>query len=94
MYITLDRAAVQKEGQLKRHPRDLRDIQPVSTTRWAWDRLRRLLGLRTLYSLALPLPNPLWLPITDETLVQRTLAKFNITKIGNLYPDDHIFFHI
>lgn len=44
-----------------------------------------------LYFPALPLPNPHWIPITGEKLVARTLASFEITKIGDLFTDCHIF---
>lgn len=70
-------------------PRDPQDIQTVSTTSWAWDKLRRLLGSDLLYSSALPLPNARWLPITGELLVHRTLTSFNITKSGDLFPNGH-----
>lgn len=49
------------------------------------------MNIPVLYSPALPLPNARWLPITKERLVERTLASFDIAKVGDLFPNGHVF---
>lgn len=73
------------------YPRDRDDIQTVSTTSWAWLKLARLMQWTSLYSSALPLPNPRWIPATGEALVQRTLTKYDLAATGDLYPGGHVF---
>lgn len=61
------------------------DIETVSTTCWAWAKLCRHLKLTQLYSPLLPLADNPWLPPTMETLTKRTLTKFRLHTIGDLF---------
>lgn len=71
----------------KGKPLDPRDIQALSTTCWAWQKLNCKLGAGPLYSPVLPLfDNPL-LPLTTEKQVQSTLAKLNLSTLGSLFPN-------
>lgn len=71
-------------------PRDPSDIQTLYTAGWAWDKLRCMLRAPYLYSSSLPLPNSRWMPIMGETLVKRTLATYNLTRLGDLFPAGHV----
>lgn len=75
----------------KGFPRDSWDIQTVSTTSWAWKKLARVTGQHTLYSSNLPVVNSLWLPITEEKLVQRTLSAYSLDTVGDLFSGGHVF---
>lgn len=64
---------------------DPRDIQPLSTTCWAWRKLNRMLVSDPLYSPAIPLFNNPLLPLTAEKQVQTTLTKLDLTTLGTLF---------
>lgn len=79
---------VGKPVSLKHDPLDL---QTLSTTSWAWKQLARATRAQLLYSSALPLAGNLWVPVTQEVTVQRTLSKFNLAAFGDVFPSGHVF---
>lgn len=70
-------------------PLDPQDIQPLSTTCWAWRKLNIMLGDVPLYSSAIPLSNNTFLPLTSEKVVQHTHTKLGLDTLGSLFPEGH-----
>lgn len=68
-------------------PLDQQDIQPLSTTCWAWRKLNLLLGSGPLYLPAIPPSYNPFLPLTTEKGVLVILTKLGLDTFGSLFPD-------
>lgn len=66
------------------------DIETVSTTCWAWTKLRRYARSDYLYSPHIPLPDNPWLAPATKNLTKRTLEKFRLSTVRGLYESTRL----